>query len=212
MPKFIGPKNCGSKIHSTKNLIGRNFGPNFLTPNSFNPPKLIRSKTFVLVRFVHISNISDVTVPILIYLFGPKFLKTYIDMNPNIVGPKFMLRKFGPNFLTTNSFFPQKLIRSKKILDPKIFFKTSFRHHAASIYCSVHSFVRLGTQNFFGQKFFSDPKYFWTKIFWDPNFFGPNIFSDPTFFRAPYFLDPKFVEIQIFLDLTSFMTPFKKTF
>ena len=120
------------------------------------PTVMIRffQATYVLATFVHISNISGVTNPILTELFGSNFLGSF---DPKL----FLTQKFFRNkcFLGPTTFWPVILLDPKKFLSSKffrykfIFFTSFFR---------PKSFVRV--------KISLDPIFLWKHIF-----FGPNI-------------------------------------
>ena len=79
--------------------------------------------TYVLVTFVHISNISAVIDPILTKLFGPNILGASIFVN------KFF---FGTRFFCTKSFFEPNFFNELNLLEQwgpyflKTFFLTKF--------------------------------------------------------------------------------------
>ena len=57
--------------------------------------------TYALVTFVHISNISAVTGPILIKLFGPNFFGVIIFVDQNVLGQNIFQTQ---NFIRAQSF------------------------------------------------------------------------------------------------------------
>ena len=126
--------------------------------------------TYALVTFVHISNISDVTGPILTKLFGPNFLGFINFVGQNVLGPNF----FRPKFFLDPKFF----FRTKIFLGPNIF----------------GTAILLDTTNFFNPKLFWTQNYFQHKIFSDSTFFfRPKIFFE-IFFRTQNLLGQKFSE------------------
>ena len=68
--------------------------------------------TYALVTFVHISNISAVTGPILTKLFGPNFFGVMIFVDQNVLGQNF--------------FKTQKLL-GPKVFRPEIWTRKKFR-------------------------------------------------------------------------------------
>ena len=124
--------------------------------------------TYVLAMFVHISNISAVSDPILTKLFGPNFS-----------GSKFLWTNiifFGPNLFVDQQFcWNQYFLESKKIFRSKIFFGP----------------ISFFDQQFCGSKIISDPKIFWTQNS-DKKKFRTQIFLNPQFFWTQMLLDPKF--------------------
>ena len=71
-------------------------------------------ETYALVAFVHISNISAVTGPILIKLFEPNFLGVIIFVDKNVLGQNFTWHKI---LLGPKVFRPEILLDPKKILN-----------------------------------------------------------------------------------------------
>ena len=113
--------------------------------------------TYVLAKFVHISNISAVTDPILNKLFGPNFLGVIIFvLGPNFFGPKFFQTQnlFQAQNLWSGNFIGlTKIVRAQKNFQPKFF----------------------QTQIFFTPKIFFGLKYFGQKKF------GPKIKAPQNF-------------------------------
>ena len=100
--------------------------------------------TCAVVTFVHISNISAVTGPILIKLFGPNFFGVKIFVDQNVLGQKiFKTQNFvrAQSFLTRNFIGPKKNFELKFPWDPKFFLTL-----------------------FFKSKYFLDPQFFSKKI------------------------------------------------
>ena len=126
--------------------------------------------TYALAAFVHITNISAVTGPILTKLFGTPFFGD-IFVVLNVLGPNFIRHTFflNPKFFYGSNFF----------FWPKSFFKQFFPTK-----------IFFGSNLFLDANFFSEPKFF-QEFFSFPNFFfinrtqsilGPEHFLDSQFY------------------------------
>ena len=125
--------------------------------------------TYALVTFVHISNISAVTGPILTKLFGPNLLGVIIFVDQNVFGFNLFWPRFvGPQCFLGQKFLTSNFIEPKKKLNSKFFW----------------------TQNF------SDPKFFLGQIFFLEIILGQKFLLDPNFCFKHFFLDPKFIWAQ----------------
>ena len=116
-----------------------------------------------MATFVHISNISDVTGPILTKLFGPNFFEIMIFVDKNVLGQNF----FGPKFfLNTNFFKPQIFFPDPKVLDQKSYW-----------------FQKNFEPKFFRRTNFSDSKFFLlTKLYFGHKFLFEFFFRTTIFF------------------------------
>ena len=133
--------------------------------------------TYVLVTFVHIRIISDVTDPLFTKLLGPNFFQQYFsyylpDFDQKFLNPIF----WGPQFSGPTVFWT-------KFFDQYIFLIKIFWYQ---------HFFTFWTQILFV------PAIYWIKknlpkIFW-LNTFGPEIFWTPNFFN--YFFGPKFFDLK----------------
>ena len=144
--------------------------------------------------------------------FDTFFSRLYIFWTPNFVWPQTFL---DPNFWT-NKFLDLKLL---EIVDQNVVGHTICIDQILLAENLLDpNIVWSWTQNFFGPKFFLDPKFFWrlnlfglkffwTKIilrpnifctqhfkapksFWPQNSFGPKFFFDPKFFWTQFFFGP----------------------
>ena len=127
---------------------------------------------YVLVTFIHFSNISAITAPIL---------------SKN-------LSQFLGDLIFVNHFLFTKLLLTQIVFGPKVFFLPKyFWPKFFENFFWTHNFFQGPTffcpKMFFGPKIFVDPKiFFWPQIFLGPNFFlyknfcWPKNFLDPTFF------------------------------
>ena len=145
--------------------------------------------TYALATFVHITNISAVTGPILTKLFGLHFLGGMIFVDLNLL---------GPNFIKTHFFFEHQFFRAQIFSGPKIFFKQFFP-----------------TKNFFGPNIFLDPNFFRNPIFFQEFFsvpkvkkkIKPKVYLGPNIFLFTIFIGPKKnVKPQIFQTPKFFQT------
>ena len=75
--------------------------------------------TCAVVTFVHISNISAVTGPILIKLFGPNFFGVKIFVDQNVLWHKFCM--IWVIWQWTKIFLDKTFSRQKILLGPKVF-------------------------------------------------------------------------------------------
>ena len=140
--------------------------------------------TFDLTTFVHISNISAVTAPILTNFKG-RILGTCLSdaICPGDVWTQYFWRPTIHFFEPT--FFPKSLLDSN-VLAPELFWTLgSFNK---SFWNSKLFQTENGSDpkffldtNFVGQKFcwtqiLLDQKYFWTQIFFNPNSLGSRSF------------------------------------
>ena len=131
-------------ISAISQLSLNKFEPNFKCSFLWPYPMAyvwvtIVQETFVLVTFVHMSNLSAATEPIFKKLFGPNFLGGRIFFRPKFCyiqsfwEPKFLdLHIFGAKIFLDPKSFWTKLFWTQKFVGPKI----------------------LLCQNFFGNKFF----------------------------------------------------------
>ena len=144
--------------------------------------------TFVLATFVHIKNISAITVPTKI--FEPNFLGAL-----NFFGLKFCMTQ---TFCGPKNFWP-KFFWTQNFLNPKFFWPNNF--WTEIFLTTFFGLTFLLSTNFFGPRFFwtkffyqqcFGPKFFLTQIFlpkiiftskwsWTQNIFGPRIFLDPKY-------------------------------
>ena len=158
--------------------------------------------TYALVTFVHISNISAVTGPILTKLFGPNFFGVIIFVDQNVLGQNFFKTQ---NFIRAQSFQTRNFIGPKenfelkfllypkldeKFFGPTIFFEKIFP--TKNLFWSEISLFQIFFQirNFFGPKLFRSKillvqKKFLTKIFSDQSFFRQNLFFSDQNFPEP---------------------------
>ena len=122
--------------------------------------------TYAMVAFVHISNISAVSGPILTKLFGHNFLGVTIFAAQNILGPK---------------FFRNKLFWTQKFLGPKVFRPKFFFSDAKHLLNRKKFQIFFSDENFFfypnffsysfGSKIFFEPQLLWTRKILDQIFF-----------------------------------------
>ena len=154
----------------------------------------------VMVTFVHISNISAVTGPILTKLFWPNFFGVIIFVDQNVHGQNF----FGPKcFLNITFFSRPKFCYASKFVDQK--------YHWTQQNFQTQFFLDL---KFFGPKIFlSDPEFFCTqnfstlfqiKIFFWTHYFFQKKFPDPKFILPPNFFWIFFWTKNVFPDQKSF--------
>ena len=125
--------------------------------------------TYVLATFVHFSNISAVTDPILTKLFGPIFLGLNIFWQTFFFGKtSFDLNIYCTKIFCTQSFlhWPQ-IVMDKKSLCTNIYLRikknlpTFFGRHF--LYLNFSCPIFLGTQNNYYNKTNNKQKQQWTK-------------------------------------------------
>ena len=96
---------------------------------------------YALVTFVHISNFSAVTGPILTKLFGPNFYGVIIFVDQNVLGqtlsrPEILL---GPKVIGQEILLDPKKISNSNFFGTRNFFRPK---------------INFQTQNCFGPKFY----------------------------------------------------------
>ena len=143
--------------------------------------------TYALVTFVHISNISAVTGPILTKLFGPNFFGVIIFVDQNVL---------GQNFFKTQNFIRAQSFQTRDFIGPEKNFELKFP-----------SYPKLSqTNNFFKPQIF-EPNFSLT-FFLDQNFLDPQFILALNFFFFKFFFNPNFFSrskiflVQKFLDQT----------
>ena len=111
--------------------------------------------TFVMLIFVHISNISAVTNPMFTKLFRPNFWRSRIFFYQNLVTSKLFWNQnvLGQHFFGAKIFFELRSFRTPqsfwlKFCQPRTFIGPTFLY------------PELLDQNFFGIKIFLDLKFF----------------------------------------------------
>ena len=128
--------------------------------------------TYALVTFVHISNISAVTGPILTKLFGPNFFGVIIFVDQNVL---------GQNFFKTQNFIRAQSFQTRNFIGPEKNFELKFPSYPKL--SQSNNFFQ--TQNFFEPNFFLT--FFLVKIFLETQFFSKK-FSRPKIYFGPKFL------------------------
>ena len=159
--QFVNPIKINvTRRARTERILGKS--PAIL--NEHQPPRA--DYPYALVTFVHISNISAVTGPILTKLFGPNFFGVISFVDQNVLGQSFFKTQ---NIIRAQSFRPEIL------LDPKIILNEKF-----PLYPKLSQ-----TNNFFKHKIFLNQIFF--QIFFGSKFFGPTIFFEKIFLNQNLF-------------------------